>query len=274
MKRRRLWLGYVAAVLILGGFAAGVLRSPRFQKWYEPPVLMLPADDEVAEMRASLRASEFGFRETTEFAVPPEDVPHVLHWVRPAEYVRQPPVFPGQNELGQLRISTRAGRELVLRFYWAGKNPAALSADSVDYFWGPSRQDESGHWLDGGMGLANAVRVASERSAAAARSSGEKARLSDKIKKAVEQNVKPSVVEEFVGKKPLINTINKDDKRALRYSWIVNDADGELYNRIQKASNVVYWLRGIEGRNMSIVGIYWDEASKPTMFEASLMAPL
>ena len=164
MKQRWRWLVLIAA--LVGGITVVIIRSPRFQKWYEPPVLALPADDEVAEVRASLRASDFGFRETPEFIVPPDDVARVLRWVRPAEYVRQPPVFANQDELGQLRIRTHSGRELVLRFYWAGKNPAVLTAEGVDYFWGPSVQSESGHWLDGGMGLVNAVRIASERSAA------------------------------------------------------------------------------------------------------------
>lgn len=162
MKRLWRWLAFGAAQLILG--AVAVIRAPRFQKWYEPPVLTLPADDEVAEVRASLRASDTGFPETPEFTVPPEDVPHVLRWVRPAAYVRQPPLFPNQDELGQLRIRTRSGGELVLRFYWAGKNPAVLTADGGDYFWGPSVLSERGHWMDGGMSLANAVRTAFERS--------------------------------------------------------------------------------------------------------------
>lgn len=75
MRRRWLWLTFLVTLLIIGIAGVTIVRSPRFQKWYEPPALTLPADDEVAELRASLHASDFGFEETSEFVVPPEGVP-------------------------------------------------------------------------------------------------------------------------------------------------------------------------------------------------------
>ena len=159
MKLRWRWLALVVVLLVVGGGALAVIRSPRFQKWYDPPVLILPADEEVAEVRASLRASQVGFEEIPEFVVPPEHVPAVLGWLRPPRYEPHPPIFPEYDELGAVVIRTRSGQELLLRFYWAGKNPAVVTRDGVDHFWGRGVNDE-GRPCDGGVGLGNAVREA------------------------------------------------------------------------------------------------------------------
>jgi hypothetical protein len=85
--------------------------------------MVLPADDEVAELQASLRASELGYEAIPEFVVPPEHVRVVLGWLRPPKYEPRPPISPEHDELGELVIRSRSGQELRLRFYWAGKNP-------------------------------------------------------------------------------------------------------------------------------------------------------
>jgi hypothetical protein len=94
--------------------------------------------------------------------VPAEHVAGVLYWLRPGEYVSQPPIFP-QDELGEIWIKTKSGREFRLRFYWAGKNPAVFTFDGTDHFWG-NDEDEKGEWHDGGSRLALAVRKAFEAS--------------------------------------------------------------------------------------------------------------
>lgn len=166
MKRRWRWLALLIGVLVVGGGVLAVIASPRFQKWYNPPVLVVPADDEVSEVRASLQgAAKLGVPnvpETPEFVVPADRVPLVMRWLRPAEYVTQPPMFPEHDELGEVRIRTRDGRELWLRFFWAGKGPVVFTADGIDFFSGAIRQGESGHWLDGSMGLAYDIRDAAD----------------------------------------------------------------------------------------------------------------
>lgn len=165
MKRRWRWLAFLIGGLVVGGVGVAILTSPRFQKWYNPPVLVVPADDEVSEVRASLRGvTGLGVPETPEFVVPADRVPLVMRWLRPAAYESHPPIFLDYDELGEVRIRTRDGRELRLRLFWAGKNPVVLTTDGIDFFWGASRQSESGNWLDGGMGLAHEIREAADAS--------------------------------------------------------------------------------------------------------------
>jgi hypothetical protein len=159
MKGRWRWLVLLIAILAVGVVLLPVVRSPRFQKWYNPPVLLVPADDEVAEVRASLWASPVALEPIPEFVVPPEHVPVVLGWLRPLEYVSNPPIYPEHDEFGELVIRTRSGQELRLRVFWAGKNPAVVTSDGVDHFWGRGIDDE-GRPRDGGSCLSNALRAA------------------------------------------------------------------------------------------------------------------
>jgi hypothetical protein len=162
MRRPRLWVVIGVAVLLTTGTTLAVIRSPRFQKWYKPPVIVLPDDSEVAEMRASLLESQVGFPRVPEFVVPGNHVPVILRWLRPGEYVSDPPTFP-QDELGAIWIKTKTGKEIRLRFFWAGKNPVVYTIDGTDYFWG-NDEDEQGHWVDGGIRLGKAVQTAFETS--------------------------------------------------------------------------------------------------------------
>src|SRR6516225_8155837 len=139
--QRRLLLVVGLSALLLAGLTYSVIRTPRFQKWYRPPVAQLPNADEVTEMRASLLASELGFASIPEFVVHREHVPVILRWLQPGEYVPDPPIFP-QNELGTIWIKTTTGRELHLRFYWAGKNPAVYTFDGIDHFWGNAEDEQ------------------------------------------------------------------------------------------------------------------------------------
>ena len=167
MKRRWSWLCVVAVLPGVGCIAVVVVRSPRFQKWRNPPVFALPADGEVAEMRASLRGSQTLFDAILEFVVPPQHVPLVLDWLRPGEYIQEPWRLDLLDELGEVIIRTRDGRELRLQFFDAGKNPSVLALDGENQFYGRGGVVDFGgdpHSVAGGLGLGIAVREANKAS--------------------------------------------------------------------------------------------------------------
>ena len=117
---------------------------------------MLPNDDEVAEVRASLREFQNIFLSVPEFVVPVEHVSIILGWLRPTIYVRKPWSLDRNDELGEIIIRTNAGQEFRLRFYFTGKNPAILTAGTEDQFYGRGHSNE-GWPVDGGMQLRLAV---------------------------------------------------------------------------------------------------------------------
>jgi hypothetical protein len=163
MSQRKLMVLLTICAILVVALSFAVVRNPRFQKWYNPPTAGLPQANEVAEMRAGLRESHVGFSRISEFVVSEDHVPIILRWLEPAEYVSRPPIRP-PDELGEIRIKTKDGRELHLRFYWAGKNPAVFTFDGEDHFWG-NDEDEQGHWVgDGGIRLGKAIRRTFEAS--------------------------------------------------------------------------------------------------------------
>ena len=158
MRRRRAILVLGVAVL----FAAGVDLAARHRKRYYPPVLALPADDEVVEMRACFRRAPAG-KASRQFVVPDDHVPRILEWLRPGEYVRETLPLDRLQELGELGIRTKSGRELWLWFYSAGQGPAVIvcDPDGEDQFHGRGT-DREGRPVDGGLGLRKAVEDALE----------------------------------------------------------------------------------------------------------------
>lgn len=159
--RRRRWLIFGVVTLLVIGAGVAITRTSRFQKWYNPPVLILPQDGEVVEVRASLRDFQGIFTAVPEFRVPTDHVPDILGWLRPADYNRKPWPLNRIDELGEVVIRTRVGEEFRLRFYWTGKNGVVFTRDGVYQFYGCG-QNDSGAWIDGGQTLCNAVRRASE----------------------------------------------------------------------------------------------------------------
>jgi hypothetical protein len=152
-------IGLGIGVALFAGASVAVIRTPRFQKWYHPPEMVLPADEEVAEVRASLRASQVGFEAVPEFVVPAEHVPIILGWLRPAEFIREPWRLDELEQLGEVVILARSGRHVRVRFYWSGKNPAVLNVNDADQFYGRGIDDE-GAPVDGGIRLGKAIQEA------------------------------------------------------------------------------------------------------------------
>jgi hypothetical protein len=68
--------------------------------------------------------------------VPRAHVPYILHWLQPAEYIRDPWRLDLLAEMGQIVIRTRTGAEVCVRFFDAGHNPAVLTVDGVNQFYG------------------------------------------------------------------------------------------------------------------------------------------
>jgi hypothetical protein len=153
MRRRRAVLVIGVAVLL----AAGVDLAVRYRKRCYPPVLALPVDDEVVEMRASFRLAPAG-KAVPQFVVPDGHVPLILEWLRPGEYVREPLPLDRLDELGEVAIRTKSGRELWLWFYAAGQGPALIVCDpgGEGQFYGRGADGE-GRPVDGGLRLRKAV---------------------------------------------------------------------------------------------------------------------
>jgi hypothetical protein len=158
MRRRRAILVLGVAVLL----AASVALAVGLHKRSYPPALALPADDEVVEMRASFRLAPAG-RVVNQFVVPPDHVPRILEYLRPAAHVREP-LPPGRlGELGEVAIRTKSGRVLWLWFYSAGQGPVIIvcDPDGEDQFYGRGADDE-GRPVNGGLRLWKSVEDAFE----------------------------------------------------------------------------------------------------------------
>ncbi len=157
MRRRRATLVLGVAVLLAVALLAGGLHRRFF-----PPGLPLPADDEVAAMRASLRPSRAG-KAVPPFIVPTDHVPRILEWLRPGEHVPGPLPPGALDELGEVVIQTKSGRVLWLWYYSAGQGPAVIvcTPDGEDQFRGRG-VDGEGRPVDGGLRLRKAVEGAFE----------------------------------------------------------------------------------------------------------------
>jgi hypothetical protein len=77
---------------------------------------------------------------------------------RPGEYVRGPWPLDRLDELGEVAIRTKAGRELWLWFYRAGQGPVVIvcTPNGEDQFRGRG-VDGEGRPVDGGLRLRQAV---------------------------------------------------------------------------------------------------------------------
>ena len=107
--RRRRWLILSVVTLLVIGAGVAITRTSRFQKWYNPPVLVLPQDGDVVEVRASLRDFQGIFTAVPEFRVPTDHVPDILGWLRPADYNRKSRL-DRIDELGEVVSARGSGK--------------------------------------------------------------------------------------------------------------------------------------------------------------------
>lgn len=148
MRRGLFAIGIAAFVVAIGAGAAILSDAPRRPAL---PRLALPAVGEVVKMRASLREFE-GSPAIPDFEVPADQIAPVLSWLEPAEPPAEPWPLDPAFELGEIRIRTRAGADLRLRFYWTGKNPAVFTPNGRDVYHGRAK-GRDGDWIDGGVSL-------------------------------------------------------------------------------------------------------------------------
>jgi hypothetical protein len=147
--------GVIAAVLIPPFIA---LVKPLIANW--TPKANVPLDRQIAGMRAELYRSQAGFEPIEAFDVPPDQIPLILFWFRPSDYVKHPPVAPDDIPVGKLSITTHRGETRFITFYAAGLNPPVFTENGTDYFFGGGITDEDGHGVDGGVRAGKAVQQA------------------------------------------------------------------------------------------------------------------
>lgn len=117
-------------------------------------MLIIPADVEVAEVRASVRGADYEKWLVPEFAVPEEHIPVILGWLRPVEHIVEPWRLDWLSQWGEVTIVTRSGSNLRLRFYDAGSNPAVITENGVDQFWAADYSGDGRFYGSRGMFLA------------------------------------------------------------------------------------------------------------------------
>lgn len=116
----------------------------------------IPDESDIESVTASLSKSELGFKETPEFAVPPQDVPGILRWLRPSTYIHSPPLT-ASFIVGKVTIKTKQGATIRITFYSAGHNPPLFTANGADYFWGDGIPTDNGFPVDGGVRMGKAI---------------------------------------------------------------------------------------------------------------------
>jgi len=90
------------------------------------------------------------------------------------------------------------------------------------------------------------------------------ANLVHAVERAVAKKIEPLEVETFVGSKVAVNTMKGN--LALEFIDIVPENPEDDPPPVHSASNVVFWLRPIEGKARRVVGITWDDEGEPTIF--------
>ena len=96
-------------------------------------------------------------------------------------------------------------------------------------------------------------------------------RLLLQVEKAVENNISPEEIEEFVGIPSVFNTIRKKDREDLLDGFVEFGADETLSEYIpglRKNTDMVIWTRTIEDKyhNLKLIGIHWDEEGDMKIF--------
>ena len=147
------------AAVVLGLVIAG---ASRLQQRAVPPMLELPDEMEILEMRASVKEFQGAYPSLPEFTVPPDYVPMILSWLRPAKVSEHRWTMLGIDEVGEIVIRIKNGDELRLRFFSIGKNPALITPDGTAQYLGRGENDR-GDDVDGAMCLRHIIELAFER---------------------------------------------------------------------------------------------------------------
>ncbi len=96
--------------------------------------------------------------------------------------------------------------------------------------------------------------------------------LMEAVKKALAEKVKPHEVERFVGARATISTLRKGERDALSAAKFEPDTKMGL-PKLRDAEQVVYWIRPVETRNPSLVGLVWSKGGAVELFTGFVLPP-
>jgi hypothetical protein len=98
--------------------------------------------------------------------------------------------------------------------------------------------------------------------------------LKDKLKIIVKYSVHPDDVRFIVDEKPVIDTLNKNNKYALLMADIeIDDQFMVSKHEINNSERVMYWKLKENKVEVDIIGIAWVTIGKIKMFEGRILTP-
>jgi hypothetical protein len=154
-KRRTVLLVIVLAAVAF--LSVMTLRQGGFRRKNETAATQLPLDGEIVSMQAAAYQCWASNDPIPEFDVPSDRISGILYWFREGGLAKAPP--SEGDLLGELKIRTKQGAELHVKYYWVDKGPVVFTRNGSIYFTG--RRDESdGLTVDCGMRVAGAVEAA------------------------------------------------------------------------------------------------------------------
>jgi hypothetical protein len=119
-KRKALFGAILILILLLIG--AGLWWRDSLQQLFATP--RLPEADEVEAMSAYLGNSPQNLPDLPDFVIPPKHISQVLAALHPAEQDANPAKWQG---LGNLFITTKDGRSVMVDLYWTSGEKGAFS---------------------------------------------------------------------------------------------------------------------------------------------------
>ena len=105
-----LWLG-----MVMLGFSFAIALAAGLHYRQRPlPILTIPADHEITEIRASSASGTWReFEPIPEFVVPRSQISHILAWLRESTYIKERWPLDRLNEWGKVAIRTQDGAEFL-----------------------------------------------------------------------------------------------------------------------------------------------------------------
>ncbi len=98
-------------------------------------------------------------------------------------------------------------------------------------------------------------------------------KLLEAIRGAVRDHLAPAAVEARIGRRAVINTLRPGDRPVLAHATIITDDDRGESVPVQRARDVVYWMRPVSGRNPRIAGILWHGDGTSELFVGAILPP-